>query len=145
MEEQIAKLMKNLEISREEAFEVIASDKAIEKGEKLFELTSEQKKAEKKARTTTSAKSKVDAYGKKSTREKKVNNEKLELIEILQKALAENGCEITTISNPEREFEFMFYFDFDGDIESESVLNLLGELDNSSDKFVFLGSYKEII
>lgn len=42
-------------------------------------------------------------------------------------------------------FEFTFYFDFDGDIESESVLGLIAELDNSSDKFVFLGSYKEII
>lgn len=106
MEEQIAKLMKNLDLTREEALEVIASDKAIEKGEKLFELTTEQKKAEKQARTTTSTKSKVDAYGKKSAREKKVNNEKLELIEILQKALAENGCEIVATTNPEREFEF---------------------------------------
>jgi chorismate mutase/prephenate dehydratase len=43
------------------------------------------------------------------------------------------------------QFEFMFYFDFEGEIENENVLNLLGELDNSSDKFVFLGSYKEII
>ena len=43
------------------------------------------------------------------------------------------------------QFEFMFYFDFDGDIESPDVLNLLGEMENSSDKFVFLGSYKEII
>ena len=43
------------------------------------------------------------------------------------------------------QFEFMFYFDFDGDITSPDVLNLLGELENSSDKFVFLGSYKEII
>lgn len=43
------------------------------------------------------------------------------------------------------QFEFMFYFDFEGDIESSDVLNLLGELENSSDKFVFLGSYKEII
>lgn len=43
------------------------------------------------------------------------------------------------------QFEFMFYFDFEGEIESENVLNLLGELDNDSDKFVFLGSYKEII
>lgn len=106
MEEQIAKLMKNLDLTREEALEVIASDKAIEKGEKLFELTAEQKKAEKQARTTTSTKSKVDAYGKKSAREKKVNNEKLELIEILQKALAENGCELMLTTNPEREFEF---------------------------------------
>lgn len=43
------------------------------------------------------------------------------------------------------QFEFMFYFDFDGDISSPDVLNLLGEMENSSDKFVFLGSYKEII
>lgn len=43
------------------------------------------------------------------------------------------------------QFEFMFYFDFEGDIESEDVLNLLGELENSSDKFVFLGSYKETV
>ena len=43
------------------------------------------------------------------------------------------------------QFEFMFYFDFEGDVESNDVLNLLGELENSSDKFVFLGSYKEII
>jgi hypothetical protein len=106
MEERIKRLMHNLEISREEAIEVIKADEAIEKGEKLFELTAEQKKAEKKARTTTSTKSKVDAYGKKSAREKKVNNEKLELIEILQKALAENGCELTLTTNPEREFEF---------------------------------------
>lgn len=106
MEERIKRLMHNLEISREEAIEVIKADEAIEKGEKLFELTAEQKKAEKKARTTTSTKSKVDAYGKKSAREKKVNNEKLELIEILQKALAENDCELTLTTNPEREFEF---------------------------------------
>ena len=106
MEEQIAKLMKNLDLTREEALEVIASDKAIEKGEKLFELTAEQKKAEKQARTTTSTKSKVDAYGKKTAREKKVNNEKQELIEILQTALAETGCDIVVTTNPEREFEF---------------------------------------
>jgi chorismate mutase/prephenate dehydratase len=43
------------------------------------------------------------------------------------------------------QFEFMFYFDFEGDIESTDVLNLLSELENSSDKFVFLGSYKEIV
>ncbi|MBO4323493.1 MAG: bifunctional chorismate mutase/prephenate dehydratase [Clostridia bacterium] len=42
-------------------------------------------------------------------------------------------------------FEFMFYFDFEGDIRSDSVLDLIAELDNSSDKFVFLGSYRETI
>ena len=39
--------------------------------------------------------------------------------------------------------EFMFYFDFEGDVESKGLLNILADLENSSDKFVFLGSYKE--
>lgn len=104
IEQQIKKLMENLDITREEAIDIIETDKAIDKGERLFELTSEQKKAEKKARVTTSTK--VDAYGKKTTKEKKVNNEKLEIIEILQNALAENGCEIGQVTNAEREFEF---------------------------------------
>ena len=43
------------------------------------------------------------------------------------------------------DFEFMFYFDFVGDVESDGVLNLLAELELDSDKFVFLGSYKEEI
>ncbi len=42
-------------------------------------------------------------------------------------------------------FEFMFYFDFEGDISSEGVLSLLSEMENASDKFVFLGSYKEVL
>jgi chorismate mutase/prephenate dehydratase len=43
------------------------------------------------------------------------------------------------------DFEFMFYFDFVGDVESDGVLNLLADLEKTSDKFVFLGSYKENI
>lgn len=41
------------------------------------------------------------------------------------------------------DFEFMFYFDFEGDILDSQVRNLIAELDNGSDKFVLLGSYKE--
>ena len=58
------------------------------------------------------------------------------------------GLNLTKLESrpiPNSQFEFMFYFDFEGDIESEGVINLIGELENSSDKFVFLGSYKEII
>lgn len=43
------------------------------------------------------------------------------------------------------DFEFVFYFDFEGDIESKGVLNLLSDLENSSDKFAFLGCYKETL
>ncbi len=41
------------------------------------------------------------------------------------------------------DFEFMFYFDFEGDILDAEVRNLIAELDNGSDKFVLLGTYKE--
>lgn len=106
MEDKIQHFMEKLEISREEAIQLIEDDKRIEKGEKMFELTAEQKKVEKKVRSTTGKK--VDAYGKKSTREKKVNNDKLFLIETIQKALTENGCGLGEVVNPEREFEFYF-------------------------------------
>lgn len=41
------------------------------------------------------------------------------------------------------DFEFMFYFDFDGDITEPAVQNLIAELENGSENFVFLGAYKE--
>ncbi len=41
------------------------------------------------------------------------------------------------------DFEFLFYFDFEGNIKDKGVLNLIGDLENNSTKFTFLGSYKE--
>ena len=43
------------------------------------------------------------------------------------------------------DFEFMFYFDFEGNILDAEVRNLIAELDNGSDKFALLGTYKESI
>lgn len=40
-------------------------------------------------------------------------------------------------------FEFMFYFDFECDIKEKGVQNLIGELDDSTEQFTFLGAYKE--
>lgn len=42
-------------------------------------------------------------------------------------------------------FEFAFYFDFDARIENLEVQNLLAELEHICERFVFLGSYLEII
>ena len=42
-------------------------------------------------------------------------------------------------------FEFMFYFDFDGNVFEKKIISLIAELENSSDKFGFLGSYQEIV
>ena len=43
MENRILQLMTALKISREEALQVLEDDKRIDRGEKLFELTDEQK------------------------------------------------------------------------------------------------------
>lgn len=94
-EKQIQKLMKNLGISREEAIQVINDDKAIDKGEKLFELDEAGKEAEKKYARADRKKAEVH-------REKKVNNDKLSIIQSLIDAV---GVEVSII-NPEREFTF---------------------------------------
>lgn len=50
MEEKIQKLMKSLNISRDEAIELMEEDKRIDRGEKLYELDPELEKGAKKAR-----------------------------------------------------------------------------------------------
>lgn len=105
--ERIQKIMKNLEVTEEEAKEILQSDKEIDKGAKLFELSPEKEKASKQARITTGKKEKVDAYGKKTTRTKVINNDKVYLVEIIKQLLETENCEVNII-NPEREFEFHF-------------------------------------
>lgn len=46
---------------------------------------------------------------------------------------------------PNSAFEFMFYFDFEGDVTDDRVLNLIADLENGTDMFVFLGSFKEVL
>lgn len=104
MEKQIAKLMKNLDLTREEAMEVIEADKQIDKGAKLFELSKEQEKASKQARSTGTKQ--PTAY-KFNTREKKADNDKQHLIHVLTGAIENEGCEVE-ITNKEREFLFMY-------------------------------------
>lgn len=96
---QVVALAK-LGLTDEEINQVLADDKRIDKGEKLFELPDELKAGAKKARIMRS----VDAYGKKRTREKKEDNDKAHLINLLAAAVSENPV----ITNPEREFEFQY-------------------------------------
>ena len=42
------------------------------------------------------------------------------------------------------DFEFMFYFDMDGNVKDETVLNLIGQLDDGRNNFTFLGNYSEL-
>ena len=52
--EKVAKLMKNLDLTEAEAIELMEADKQIDKGAKLFELTAEQEKASKTAKSKAS-------------------------------------------------------------------------------------------
>ncbi|MBQ7340259.1 MAG: bifunctional chorismate mutase/prephenate dehydratase [Clostridia bacterium] len=60
-------------------------------------------------------------------------------------ALGLNLTKIESRPIANSEFEFMFYFDFEGNVKDIEVKNVISELENGSDKFVFLGSYKEIL
>lgn len=57
------------------------------------------------------------------------------------------GLNLTKLESrplPNSAFEFAFYFDFEAKVEKREVQNLLAELDNTTDQFVFLGSYHEV-
>ena len=46
---------------------------------------------------------------------------------------------------PGHDFEFLFYFDLESPIESPALLHLLGELESTSEKFRYLGTYREML
>lgn len=100
---QILHLMQTLDITKAEAKDIIECDQKIDKGEKLFELSQEGKKAEREMKQTRS----VDAYGKVRTREKKEDSQKQEIIKILADAI-EGALDLTDmkIENKEREIAF---------------------------------------
>lgn len=86
MDEQIKKMMKILGCSEEEAKQIVKDDAAIDKGEKLFEMTAEQKAASKKARATGTKKRAAYKFDK---RERKPNEVKRLIIDRLARDLAE--------------------------------------------------------
>ena len=99
MEEKIQKLMKSLNISRDEAIELMEEDKRIDRGEKLYELDSELEKGAKKARQ-------ADRKQTTAKREKKPKPEKEEICSAMMDGLRKLGVEDFEIINPEREFIF---------------------------------------
>ena len=103
MEEKIKKLMKALDISREEAIEIINADKEIDKGKDLFPLSEEQKATEKKMRRADNKKPTVYNF----KRERKPNEDKREIIQTLDDALCDIADDVTLI-NPERQIDFVY-------------------------------------
>lgn len=98
-EELIEKMVNNLDISQKEALELIEYDKQVEKTPDNkqaleYDLTKEQQKAIKSYKNTAKG-----ATGKQTNR--KVNNDKLYIMEVLENALKAEGVEIE-IENKER-------------------------------------------
>ena len=102
MEKQIEKLMKTLNVSRAEALEIIETDKRIDKGEKLFELSAELEAGAKKARQADRARSTEPVK-----RERKADNDKGHLIAVIAEAV-ENAGATAEITNKEREINLVF-------------------------------------
>lgn len=60
-------------------------------------------------------------------------------------ALGINLTKLESRPIPGSDFEFMFYFDLEASVYSQELINLLGELENQPETFVFLGCYTEVI
>lgn len=102
MNKRLFQLMQTLDISEQEALELIEDDEKIDKGEKLFELTDEQKANSKKARQTGTR-----TQTTPTKRERKEDTDKRFLISILYKALADNTNDaVVDITNAERQIDF---------------------------------------
>lgn len=102
-EKKIQHLMSSLDISREEAIQVIKDDEAIDKGAKLFQLDPEAEKAAKKARQGDR---KISTA--KPKREKKENPEKANICQAMMDGITSSfGTAEFEVVNPEREFIFV--------------------------------------
>lgn len=98
-EKQINFLMATLDISREEAIDIIEKDKIIDEGGNPFPLSKDGEKVAKKMRAST--RKVVDPAGKTAHRKIKSKPEKAFLIDRIVESLRE--CATVTIDNPERQ------------------------------------------
>ena len=107
MSKQIEALRK-LGLSDAEIEQVLADDKRIDRGEKLFELSDEQKQAEKKARQADRKPTVYKLDNTNGKRSKKANTDKQAIINVLDEALCRIADKQTEITNAEREILFHF-------------------------------------
>lgn len=104
MEKRIQDLMKNLGCDYETAKQVIADDERIDKGEKLFEQTAEQKANSKKYRQ---GERKPTVY-KLDKRERKADDDKRKLVELIAAAVGMATETEPTVTNVERQIDFEY-------------------------------------
>lgn len=103
MENKIKSLMEKLGCDYETAKQVALDDERIDKGEKLFEQTAEQKANSKKYRQGDR---KPTIY-KLDKRERKADTDKREIIQTLDEALCDLVDNVT-VTNIERQIDFEF-------------------------------------
>ena len=103
MDSQIERIMKNLKCSRSEAEEILADDKAIDRGEHMdFDLSVEEhKRAMKNANTGTR-----EPKGEKTARKQRENPTKEAIIAEIANFLAEKGYNSVEITNKTRQISF---------------------------------------
>ena len=106
MENKIKSLMENLGCDYETAKQVVLDDERIDKGEKLFEQTAEQKANSKKYRQGDR---KPTVY-KLDTRAKKSDLDKAHLIHLLADCLGmiTKSEEDLVVTNAERQIDFVY-------------------------------------
>ena len=106
MNAEIQKAMKVLGLTEQEAREMLEADRKIDKGEKLFELSAEQEKNAKKARSTGTKKPTVYNFDT-AKKKRKECPDKQHLVNLLAKVL-EAEVQALEITNKERELIFKF-------------------------------------
>ena len=102
--DRVQQLMKSLDLTEEEAREMLEADAKIDKGADLFPLTAEQEKASKQARATGTRKTEYQF----SKRERKPDPDKRCLIDLLFQSLDPQADAHPTITNPERQIDFAY-------------------------------------
>ena len=102
MTAQVKSLMALLHCSEEEALDIIESDKRIDRGEKLFELSADQKQASKEARQAP----RTPTVYKFTQRERKAKPEKAQICSAMMEGLKSLEIADLEVANEEREFSF---------------------------------------
>lgn len=100
---QLERIMNALNCSKEEAEQILADDKAIDRGERMeFDLDPDQEKIAKKFANSGTRK----AETAKTERKRKENPTKATIIAEIAQFLEEKGYEMVEITNKERQIAF---------------------------------------
>ena len=106
MDEHIKRIMASLGVTEQEAKEIAAADKAIDKGEPMpFDLTKEQEKA---TRAYRQADRKKPVIVSNKPRERKADEDKRYLLSLLENAVCGCAEDLVEVVNPERELVFHY-------------------------------------